>query len=99
MNDDNVNSLAEFEEGIAKNMTNDSTNPKNWRLEDCIEFLKTQDMIMYKSIFEENEIDGECLLNMKESDLKKMGIKAKGHRIRLREGIKKLKALTKEETR
>ena len=68
-------------------MGKDSSNPKYWKLDDCIEFLKTQDMLMYKNIFEEHEIDGECLMNMKEADLEKMGITAKGHRIRLREEI------------
>lgn len=80
-------------------MSNDYSNPKNWDVNECVEFLKTQDMEMYKDTFIKNGIDGECLLKMKESDLRRMGIKAKGHRIRLREGIKKLKALTKEEMR
>lgn len=35
-------------------------------------------------------------MKMKEVDLKSMGIAAKGHRIRLREAIKKLHAITKQ---
>ena len=74
-------------------------NPAKWDNDGCLTFLEHQGMSLYKSIFKENEIDGESLLKIKEKDLKIMGIQAKGHRIRLREAIKKLRKMTKDEIR
>ena len=39
------------------------------------------------------------MLKIEERDLKEIGIKAKGHRIKLRESIKKLRELTKQKLR
>lgn len=92
-------SLMEFGEGLLHFMGVELVNPSKWKVKDCVQFLKHLNLTCYQQIFEENEIDGECLLQMKEVDLKGMGIKAKGHRIRLREAIKKLKQMTKDEIR
>lgn len=96
---DQHDSLMEFGEKLLNFMGYEYDNPSKWNNKDCIMFLKHQNLERYEGIFIENEIDGESLLKISENDLKQMGIRAKGHRIRLREAIKKLRKLTKEEIR
>jgi hypothetical protein len=74
-------------------------NPYKWNTDECVEFLKHLKLERYAQVFQENEMDGESFLKMNEKDLISMGILAKGHRIRLRESIKKLRKLTKAEIR
>lgn len=92
-------SLMEFGEKLLNFMGYEYDNPSKWTIKDVSMFLKHQKLERYDNLFVENEIDGESLLKISENDLKQMGIGAKGHRIRLREAIKKLRKMTKSEIR
>lgn len=44
---ENMNSLSEFKDKLVNRMGDKSLNPKYWNQEQCIEFLKTQDLGQY----------------------------------------------------
>ncbi|XP_006878887.1 PREDICTED: mitogen-activated protein kinase kinase kinase MLT-like isoform X1 [Elephantulus edwardii] len=50
----------------------------------------SEEMIVYASLFKENNITGKRLLLLEEEDLKDMGIVSKGHIIHLKSAIEKL---------
>jgi len=92
-------SINDFGESVVSGMSYERSNPLKWTELDCCDFLRIIGMFEYKHSFIENGIDGVTLLKVEEKDLKELGVRAKGHRIKLRESIKKLRALTKERFR
>jgi len=51
-----------------------------WTLDDILQWLADKGMEKYIDSFRENDIDGENLLELNESDLRDLGIKSIGHR-------------------
>jgi len=51
-----------------------------WSLDDILQWLADKGMDKYIDSFRENDIDGENLLELNESDLRDLGIKSIGHR-------------------
>merc|ERR1719320_650103 len=67
-----------------------------WTPEDILQWLKDKDLEQYIKSFKENDIDGENLLELKEGDLKDLGIKSIGHRKAFMRNLVEAKNLTYE---
>jgi len=51
-----------------------------WTLDDILQWLKDKGLEQYLESFRENDIDGQNMLELNESDLKDLGLKSIGHR-------------------
>jgi len=51
-----------------------------WSLDDILQWLKDKGLEQYVESFKENDIDGQNMLELNESDLKDLGLKSIGHR-------------------
>jgi len=51
-----------------------------WTLDDILQWLKDKNLEQYVESFRENDIDGQNMLELNESDLKDLGLKSIGHR-------------------
>ena len=71
-------------------------NPANltsWSADDVAQWLVEQGLGQFVEIFQENLVDGECLMVLDNSLLKEdLGITALGHRSRILKRVKELKA-------
>lgn len=76
-----------------------SMDPIKWTIGDVSRFLRAIGLQDHVASFEKNSMNGKSLLKIEERDLLDLGVAAKGHRIKLRENIKNLKALAKSNIR
>ena len=71
-------------------------NPANltsWSADDVAQWLVEQGLGQFVEVFQENLVDGECLMVLDNSLLKEdLGITALGHRSRILKRVKELKA-------
>ena len=62
-----------------------------WDFHQVNEWLQSESLANYALNFRDNEIDGSVLLDLKDIDLKDMGINLLGHRVLIKNAIKSLR--------
>ncbi|KAJ1481547.1 hypothetical protein T484DRAFT_1954082 [Baffinella frigidus] len=76
----------------------DETRAAEWSVEEVLRFVESLRGTFsaktdgYKTIFEENDIDGKVLLNLDDDKLAKVGVKSLGHREHLVEALVSLRS-------
>lgn len=80
---------------VAPSLSLSKLNPANltsWTVEDVCCWLLQQDLGRFVEVFQENAVDGECLLTLDNNLLKNdLGIDALGHRSRILRRVSALK--------
>ena len=80
---------------VSPSLSLSKLNPANltsWTVEDVCCWLLQQDLGRFVEVFQENAVDGECLLTLDNNLLKNdLGIDALGHRSRILRRVSALK--------
>lgn len=63
-----------------------------WSTKEVTAWLATNELEMYKSVFEKESINGETLMELTPEELDSIGVKKLGHKKKLLRLIKKMKS-------